>query len=53
MATSLTIGDTIKKVKVTPKGIPALRNQTNKGIAEQLQKGVITPNKEAKKYSNQ
>jgi hypothetical protein len=52
IATSLTIGEVIRKVKVTPRGIPALRNQTKRGIAEQLQKGVITQKKEAKRYSN-
>jgi len=53
MATSLTIGEVMRKVVVTPKGIPAFRNPTNNGIAEQLQNGVITPKKEAKRYSNQ
>ena len=53
IATSFTMGDVIKNVKVTPNGIPALRNHTNNGIAEQLQNGVITPKKEANTYSNQ
>ncbi|HMS91758.1 MAG TPA: hypothetical protein PKC87_06040, partial [Candidatus Absconditabacterales bacterium] len=53
IATSLTSGEVIRKEKVTPRGIHALRNPTNKGIEEQVQKGVIAPNIEAKKYSNQ
>jgi hypothetical protein len=52
IATSLTIGEVMRKVVVTPKGIHAFKNPTNNGIAEQLQKGVITPKKEAKRYSN-
>jgi len=52
IATSLTIGEVIRKVNVTPRGIPAFKNQTNNGIAEQLQNGVITPKNEAKRYSN-
>jgi hypothetical protein len=52
IATSLTIGEVIRNVNVTHKGIPALRNHTNSGIAEQLQKGVMTPKNEANRYSN-
>ena len=53
IATSFTSGEVIRKAKVTPRGIPALRNPTNKGIDEQVQKGVTEPNSDAKKYSNQ
>lgn len=53
MATSLTNGEVIKKEKVTPKGIPALRKPTNNGIDEQVQKGVTAPNMDAKTYSSQ
>jgi hypothetical protein len=53
IATSFTKGEVIRKEKVTPKGIPPLRNPTNKGIEEHVQKGVIAPNNDAKKYSNQ
>ena len=53
IATSFTSGEVIKKAKVTPRGILALRNPTNKGIDEHVQKGVTAPNSEAKKYSNQ
>ena len=53
IATSLTSGEVIKKAKVTPRGIHALRNPTNKGIDEQVQKGVTAPNMDAKKYSSQ
>jgi hypothetical protein len=49
MATSFTSGEVIKKDRVTPNGIPALRNQTNNGIDEQLQNGVIVPKKDAKR----
>jgi len=53
MATSFTSGEVIRNAKVTQRGIPALKNPINKGIDEQVQNGVIAPNKEAKKYSNQ
>jgi len=53
IATSFTSGEVIRKAKVTPRGIPALRNPTNKGIDEQVQKGVIAPKSDAKRYSNQ
>jgi hypothetical protein len=53
IATSFTSGEVIRKAKVTPSGMPALRNQTNKGIDEQVQKGVTAPNNEANKYSSQ
>jgi hypothetical protein len=43
----------IKKEKVTPSGIPALRNPTKSGIEEQVQNGVMAPNSDAKKYSSQ
>lgn len=53
IATSLTSGEVIKKANVTPSGILAFKNQMNSGIDEQLQKGVIAPNSEAKRYSSQ
>ena len=40
-----TIGEEIKKEKVTPNGKPALVNPINSGIDEQEQKGVTVPNK--------
>lgn len=43
-----TIGDDIKKEKVTPKGKPALVKPINKGIDEQEQNGVIVPSNAAK-----
>jgi hypothetical protein len=51
-ATSLTSGDVMRNEKVTPRGIHHLINPTNKGIEEQLQKGVTAPNSDAKRYSN-
>lgn len=53
MATSLTSGEVIRKAKVTPRGIHALRNPTNSGIEEQVQKGVTAPKNEANTYSSQ
>ena len=50
-ATSLIKGDVIKKVNVRPRGIPAFKKPMNKGMEEQLQKGVIAPNIAEKKYS--
>ena len=50
IATSLIIGDDIKKEKAIPAGIPASKKLKNKGIALQEQNGVIIPNKDAKKY---
>jgi hypothetical protein len=52
IATSLTIGEVMRNVDVTPSGIPAFKNQTNIGIAEQLQNGVMTQKKDANTYSN-
>jgi hypothetical protein len=46
---SFTSGEVIRKDKVTPSGIPAERKPTNKGMDEQEQNGVITPNREARK----
>ena len=43
-----TIGDDIKKEKVTPKGKPALVKPINNGIDEQEQNGVIVPSNAAK-----
>ena len=42
-----TIGDEIKKEKVTPNGSPALVNPINNGIDEQEQNGVTVPSKAA------
>ena len=44
---SLTKGEAIKKAKVTPSGIPALKKPINNGIEEQEQNGVTTPKKAA------
>ena len=38
-----TMGEDIKKEKVTPNGKPALVNPINKGMLEQEQKGVTVP----------
>ena len=38
-----TIGDEIKKEKVTPSGSPALVNPIKRGIDEQEQNGVTVP----------
>jgi len=46
-ATSLIIGAAIKNEKVIPRGIPVSTKPKNKGIAEQEQKGVRIPRKEA------
>jgi hypothetical protein len=43
MATSLIIGEEIRKEKVTPRGTPDSTNPKNKGMAEQEQNGVTTP----------
>ena len=40
-----TIGEEIKKEKVTPKGRPALVNPINNGIEEQEQNGVTVPSR--------
>jgi hypothetical protein len=40
---SLINGDAIRKVKVTPNGIPAPKNPINNGIEEHEQNGVIIP----------
>lgn len=42
-------GEVIKKANVTPSGTPADRKPTNKGMEEQEQNGVMTPNREANK----
>ena len=39
-----TIGDEIKKEKVTPSGSPALVKPINSGMEEQEQNGVTVPN---------
>ena len=46
-----TIGDDIRKEKVTPRGRPALVNPMNKGIEEQEQKGVTVPKSAAKIFA--
>ena len=38
-----TIGEEIRKEKVTPSGSPALVNPINSGMEEQEQKGVTVP----------
>jgi hypothetical protein len=40
-----TIGEEIRKEKVTPSGSPALVNPIKTGIEEQEQKGVTVPSK--------
>lgn len=52
-ATSFTSGEVIKKEKVIPRGIPHFKKPINNGIELQLQKGVIAPKNDARKYSNQ
>jgi hypothetical protein len=42
-ATSLIIGEAIRKEKVTPTGIPASTKPMNSGTEEQEQNGVIAP----------
>jgi len=42
-----TIGDEIRKEKVTPKGSPALVKPINSGIEEQEQNGVTVPSRAA------
>jgi hypothetical protein len=46
---SLTRGEAIKKAKVTPSGIPALKKPIKSGIEEQEQNGVTTPKSAANK----
>jgi len=48
-ATSFTVGDEIRKEKVTPNGSPDSRKPMNMGTAEQEQNGVTIPSKEASK----
>ena len=43
MATSLTMGEAIRKLNVTPSGTPAATKPMNAGTAEQEQNGVTTP----------
>ena len=49
-ATSFTVGDEIRKEKVTPRGSPDSRKPMNMGTAEQEQKGVTIPSKAASKF---
>ncbi len=48
MAISLLSGAEIRKLKVIPIGILACINPKKRGIAEQLQKGVIIPKSAAR-----
>jgi hypothetical protein len=41
------MGAAIRKEKVTPRGTPDSTNPRNRGIAEQEQKGVTIPSREA------
>ena len=43
MATSLTIGDAMRKLMVTPSGTPAATKPMKAGTAEHEQNGVTTP----------
>ncbi len=43
-----TMGDEIRKEKVTPSGRPALVNPMNSGMEEQEQNGVTVPNSAAR-----
>src|SRR5664279_1182533 len=49
-ATSLIIGEEIRKENVTPSGTPDSTNPRNKGIAEHEQNGVTMPNRLAKTF---
>jgi hypothetical protein len=49
-ATSFTVGEEIRKEKVTPNGSPDSIKPMNIGTAEQEQKGVTMPNKAARKF---
>jgi hypothetical protein len=49
-ATSLIIGEAIRKENVTPIGIPASTKPKNKGIAEQEQNGVTIPSSDARTF---
>jgi len=46
-ATSLTMGEVIRKEKVTPRGIPDSTKPIKIGTEEQEQNGVTTPSSEA------
>jgi hypothetical protein len=45
---SFSVGEDIRKEKVTPSGTPASTNPINSGTAEQEQKGVSIPVSSAK-----
>src|SRR4030067_1993773 len=49
-ATSLTMGAETRKEKVTPRGTPEVTNPMKRGTAEQEQKGVTTPSREASTF---
>jgi hypothetical protein len=42
------MGADIRKENVTPKGTPAVTNPIKRGTAEQVQKGVTTPRRDAR-----
>src|SRR5512144_2783657 len=46
-ATSLTMGDEMRKEKVTPRGTPEATKPMKSGTAEQEQNGVTTPSRAA------
>ena len=48
MAISLTSGEAMRKLIVTPTGTPAASNPMNAGTAEHEQNGVTTPNPAAR-----
>ena len=46
-----TMGEEMRKEKVTPKGNPALVKPMKRGIEEQEQKGVTVPNRAATMFA--
>ena len=46
-----TMGDEIRKEKVTPRGRPALVKPMNSGMEEQEQKGVTVPSRAANRLA--
>ena len=46
-----TIGEEIRKEKVTPRGRPALVKPINRGMDEQEQNGVTVPNSAAAQFA--
>ena len=47
-----TIGEEIRKEKVTPSGSPALVKPMNSGMEEQEQKGVTVPSSAAMRFAH-